>query len=630
MSKKHFMKLFSVLLCASTLLGSCNSTIQQAADNNASSGGSGAVTPTPVEAKLSNYLSLEYEKGWDDIEDASDNLLNKDYGELIDHSGCLYVFEKWDKDFENNVTETYTVYNAKLDKVVLEKTNTYPDSNYGDYVHEDKCKEDINGRCYCDYLYEKREPVEIHVSVNMEWINNYRYVSYVLVQTDTYTQISEDVIKEESLADGYQRSCKWEVFDSHGQLVTDSLLPIDEPDCGYNDETGLATVLVGDTVALVDVEEDKMVASWGAAETKYSDYDYENDKYYYYLHSYYGYGRVEVYDKAGKLVASYETSMDYYGYDAFVLQSGDVLIQTSVIVEDYFDVETYILDVETNKLNAVEWDYVVNEFMTVKDLDDNTSFTENVVNAAVASKLLGEGETGEEEWVFFDNDLNVQFVFSKLIPGQSSNPEISLLSTGDYLVYLDTPVGDADRAIVTQDGKVRCYVPYNADIVEDRIVVMSAERLSVFNFDLEFIAEFDIEDEYNEYSSQKQFHYQGRLGDRYVFIKSTRNWDYEQEWWEEEWTYEIYMIDISSNYTIYGSEDLISLTESYAIVYDEDEGNNGKYKLYNADWNCLLVTENEMSISEYDGNYVVTTSLEGEDLVYVFASNTYEDKGGNE
>ena len=267
MSKKHFMKLFSVLLCASTLLGSCNSTIQQAADNNASSGGSGAVTPTPVEAKLSNYLSLEYEKGWDDIEDASDNLLNKDYGELIDYSGCLYVFEKWDKDFENNVTETYTVYNAKLDKVVLEKTNTYPDSNYGDYVHEDKCKEDINGRCYCDYLYEKREPVEIDVSVNMEWINNYRYVSYVLVQTDTYTQISEDVIKEERLADGYQRSCKWEVFDSHGQLVTDSLLPIYEPDCDYNDETGLATVLVGDTVGRRRRRQDGCFVGRGGNET---------------------------------------------------------------------------------------------------------------------------------------------------------------------------------------------------------------------------------------------------------------------------------------------------------------------------------------------------------------------------
>ena len=331
--------------------------------------------------------------------------------------------------------------------------------------------------------------------------------------------------------------------------------------------------------------------------------------------------------------------MDYYGYDAFVLQSGDVLIQTWTLSEDDsydmvtplggIDVNTYILDVETNKLNAVEWDYVVNEFMTVKDLDDNTSFTENVVNAAVASKLLGDGETGEDELVFFDNALNVQFVFSKLIPEQSSNPEISLLSTGDYLVDLDTPIEDADRAIVTQDGAVRCYVPVGADIVEDRIVIMSDEKLRVFNFDLDFISEFDIENEYTESSWQENFEYKGRLGNRYVFIRSSRSWDYEEDWWAD-WNYEIYMIDISSSYTSYNSYQLVSLNESYAIVYDEDEGNNGKYKLYNADWNCVLVTENAMDVSEYDGNYVVTTSLEGEDLVYVYASNTYEDKGGNE
>ncbi len=640
MSRKNFMKLFSVLLCASTLFSGCNSSIDPVADNNSVSDSTSEVVtpvPAPVEGKLSNYLTMEYEQGWNDIAGNNDALLTKVYGELISRVDYLYAFKKSEKDFENNVTETYTVYNARLNKVVLEKKNTYPDSNYGEYVHDEKCK-DFVYNCDCQYLYEKRIPTEVYVYLEIIYIGDHA-VHGIMVRTDTNTQIAEDVIYEERLPDGYQESSKWEIFDSYGQAVMDSVLPIERSQYSYNGNTGLAKVVVGDTVALVNLEEDKVVETWSTTTAKHSDYDYANDKYYYYLQAEYGFGAVEVYDKESNLVVRYEHMMDTAsGYEAYVLQNGNVLIQTveANINDEQVDVHTSILDVETGKLTEVEFDYKLKDFLYTNNLADNMSLTQNAVNVALAGEILEDGEFGEYKMVFFDNSLNIQFVYDKLIPEQGYT-EVSILKTGDYLVKLDTPITDADRAIVTKEGKVRCYVPVGAKIIENRIVIAGNGdennfRVSFFNFDLEYIGEFDLRNEDDEYN-KVLYTYEGRIGTKYIFTKTSRSWNNDELFWNEE-VKELCICDVVSGHTSYAPFEVVSIddNQSYAIVYDENEGVYGKYKLYDADWNCILVTENIMDVNEYDGNYIVTTWLEDNQLVYAFTSNNvaFDDKGGNE
>lgn len=586
MKRKNLIKLFSVALCVSTLFAGCKG----GEESSSSSVNFGAADP--IEAIRSNFLSFQYVQEWKEY--CNTSILTETYGTFVDSYKEVYVFKKLDKDFLNNVTETFTVYNANKGEVVLTLENKYADANYGE---EDK------------FENEKHAPTEMVVSAR-----NVSGIPYVAVETYTYTRLDDELIEKEELEESYDEKYKVEYYDVAGTKLTESNLPTEVKSRGAT--ANKQKVLFGRTVVMLDKETHEKISSWDAEkDSVHSLFTYENDWYGYYIPMMGTSGSaIEVYDKKDKLVLRYDLE-DEGVTSAYPLQSGNMILQklkqTTAASYDFemeglrFDMQTLILDVKTGTTQEIEFDYylamgVYTSETLAAETDGEMTFTENVVNFGGGFKVENAPlNDSNMAGVFFDNVGNVQYVTEKMYPEHSGFEAEKLAYSGYYLIEIDSPV--ADEAIVNEYGELICYVPRGASVVGNYILKNNA----LYDFSLNCDYEFTFMDE------EIGWTYRGMVGNKLLF---TREYTYEDQ---TTYYYDSCTVDVS-DYSLYtnhlGNGRFVEIdSNGNYVVFENSEG---EYELYNAHLQQVLTTKNAMEIQCFEKTLIVETTLNGKEERY--------------
>lgn len=627
MKRKSLLTVLSALLCASTLLVGCGD------DAGTSSGANKPSSMTEASGftgtKISDFIEEKYEAEAVKLSTDTPTLLNEEYGNVIDRDDDILVFKKTDRDFLNNVTETYRVYNADKGKVIVELTNTYED---GDYTGKD------------EFGNPKKKPSEMDVELQVKSLaideSGYQ-IPYIEVVTTKYTEIDEEIIEKEELETSYTVSKVTEYYDIAGTKIASTPLSLGvkvlASNVSYSEgELSQAKLLFGDTVAVFDLITEEVLSTYGANESKPDMFDYETEQYGYYfnntLTSMRGGGSatgnaVEVYDKAsGELVYSYVANFMEMTM-ANALQSGAVVLQTVDFVEfmemmegtsKTVDVTTKLIDVAAGTTTEVECDYFIDMVATADAYErlgseiEGITITENFKNFAIAYDLnkAAEGAGMEDDAMqilFLDNALNVEFAVEPVLPLAEDTNTLKKLATGDYLVELkDGALDGASAAIIKEDGTLRTYVPVGAEVVGEWIVTNTA----IYDLDGNLIEKYQFNARYNG----DEWSYKGHMGETLVFereyettyngepvehtevcfVEERVNYGYDED--EED--------DAKFEYTYYSECTVEEVGDSYVVLYSQS---SEEYRLFNVDGNVILETNNPMDVYEADGVYTIVT-----------------------
>ena len=625
-----WLRLLSVLLLAVMLFVGCTPQ----ADDGTGAGETTAATTEevlvndekkhePVEAKLENFFQLSKENEWKVLSTVTRlGEQTKNLGKQVVSGGAdgnLLILREADVDHMNVVTEVFTVYNVELKKTVLTVQNQYKHGYYSTFDWEN--------------LYVTDEKVtypESEMSVSVRTLNSYINEVYVIcVAKATVTPIDEEIRKENEDACIYDIKVSYDYYDVAGKLIASTAQTEWEPVSG-NWESKNTSYRIGDTFVTFDANtgESVYVSNYDTGRYR-AAYDAENEKYGYFL----GQGMygaldsplpfVEVFSKASGNCIRRHYVKDAMNANAFVLEDGDVLIEkVSVFDEDETNekpdfnllgfsvkVDHYILDVETGTEQALELDFVIFDLIPsnssrFEELED-WGPTEHAVNVATVGKYDNNTVTEEGKVIVLDNDGTVMFTFEQLTPEHSIEIDpldlgVFLLDNGEYLVDLQGVV--AHRAIVTKDGKVRSYLPLGAEVVGELVVMEDG----IYDYDLNRLYTFENEGYTFEYviggriiaSSPYKDEEAGDSIAYYVMNRTDAGFDPQRVLVDCE-----LLADQSS--------------EDYVMAYNFK---TQKYVLYNAELRHLLTTTHPMEVYEFDGNYLVHTTLtvEGKkiDLIY--------------
>ncbi len=517
MKKTLFAKLLVMLLLVSMVLVGCGKQ---------DGGSRPKKTPenvVPVAGKLSDFMKLEYQAPveFDRVERITA------YGELVaSESGALLFYEK-EKDYLNNVTETYTLYSVANKEVVLTLTNTYADANYGeisddllDYVGE-------NG-FYGDNFY-KRPETELNVEIVY---SDDGFIVYLKAERTTNERIPTEEIIENGYCAAYHSTSVNTYYDLAGTEITESALDFDPYAIGADMYGMLSKAVFLNTVVVFDPTTWTVIESYDARETsKLHVFDYEDEYYGYELpFSMMGFsgassdsaplgmggGAVRVYDKkSGEVVISYACDPEALTTVASVLNNGDILLQSLTIVETggeydlsmeglFVNVDSKLIDIDTGAVKSVTVDYFFQEVISrsyypkrMAMLGDQVDgampgITDNVFNMGVGLPLGGSSLTSEDEMVvvFMDSALNVQKALKQNETSYypSTIPDVeAVLPNGDLLLVAGNPDG-AEYVVVSPEGELRYYLPGGAFVAGDYIITASA----IYDLDMKKIADHGI------------------------------------------------------------------------------------------------------------------------------------------
>lgn len=637
MKKNKWLTLLSLLLGASTVLSACGG---DDSSSSSSSSDSSIDTEPVVEAVFSNFINAEYKAGWRDM---SSNVatLNDEYGTCVGKYQGLYLFAKEDVSFLNEIVQTWTLYNVKTNSVVWTKEHKY---EAGDYDGQDK------------YGNEKHAPVE--VSVSLQQLNSPSpFCAYVKVNTTTYERYSDETLEQMkevigSVPTSYKEKQTTEYYSADGKLIASTKLTnVDSPNYYSDLGNGNVQAQFGKTMAEFD-KDGNLISTWNRETDVKRVYFAETEKYGYTYTLRGGVIVLEVFNKAENvMVYSEAVKGDIFGMmktPINLLENGHMFIQDKAVTEnvayDYladgvkYNLTTTRIDVETGKETEVEFNYVITEMVDKEawaEEHEELTFTENVYNVAWAQKVE-DGALTKNVLLFFDNELNVQYEWAPLIPEQVDLTNIDVLYSGDLLIWLNSPLMDrtgrtVDRAIVTEDGDLVCYVPQNALVMMDYIIPYNANDetgYDVYNFSGEQVDRVQLGSlAYAE--NDWKITEQGRVGDQYIFA-AERISPYTQE--EET---EQLVIKKGSNY--YGDEitqntnhlgRVVTITANYMVTEKE-----GQYFLYDGNLEHILTTNDPIvegsNIVEYDDCFVVEALYKGETVVYVIGLEANNNSDSN-
>ena len=501
--------------------------------------------PVTAEAKFSNFIKIE---GNEENPLRKVTLMTETHGEVIATYENSVLFYKESKDKLNNLTQTYQLYSISEGKTLLTVTNAYPDE-YG-WVN--------------DFGHVTRPEKEIG-EVSFMTTNG---VHYLAVEWITRTPISNRIIEDEHLEDSYIEDYYYDFYDIYGTFIATS--GVAQKGTKVKEKNDYTLLSFGKTVAIFD-EDDKLVDAYnGDTATAPTLYDHTNDTYNYILGLPNGATdnsfatkrtSIKVYDKEGNLVLDYAHG-DHATYSvANVLESGDILIQQLLLArgteydfemgDTRFNVETFIIDVETGKTTALEsFRYMIKDSIAfAEDFDKaangSLAATENVRNIAVAQDL----ETKKERTIFFDNLGNVNFAFDGILCYEAKETAIDKIKVLDktHILLSLYDAADAKYAIIDNNGKLITYVPDGAYILEDYIVTDKA----VYNFSMEKIR--DLNSQIGSYD-EGSLTLKACFGNVMLFT-ATRTVQYSDQ--EPEITTYTILYNISSNYVNSSSDTTI-------------------------------------------------------------------------
>ena len=595
------IKLLSVLLLIATMLTGCGTAVEVETTGSAETAAPEATKEIlenkeepheSVAPELENFFKPTEDKGWVELDNAT-----RLEGALVSRStdGKVAVFRNADVDTMGNVTEIFTVYNAALAKTVLTLTNSYKLGNYDEFDW--------------DNLEIKNDAVKYPSSaMKVVVYDAFGAVDVIKVSKAKVTEIAEDVREKNDDACVYDLAVTYDFYDVTGKHI------VNTTDSDVERAPYGGFVIGNVSVVFADETDEAVRISNYDTEKTYNNYNYENEKYGYYLTEEY----IEVYSKnSGNCILRYDTLLGHVTSSVacpdrmFVLEDGDILIQ-NVLPAKYKDVPTevdthgerynvdhYILDVETGLLHPIALDFIITELYAADDAAEYVTgfaLTEHVVNLA-SIRYIENKELSAPVVAVLDNDMSVMFNTGIIIPEHDDYPGsafsdfgIEMLANGDYLVTLHDVV--AEKAIVTKDGKIRAYLPDDA-VVTDKYVATSR---GIYDYDMNM--KYSFEDEGYKFVTV--------FGDKFLVYDEYDAWD---DVGNPITNYEYHLIaedenmDLVSWSYMYDIVTVADGAESYMVTVTSDR----KYHLYNTDYQCVLTTANKMTVHEIDGKYIVYT-----------------------
>ena len=604
---KQMSKLLSILLLMAILLVGCNKQEDEPpADENTEN----TETNEPaeeiiindekphesVEPKLEKFL-VPVQAGETELNSAK---RYEGVGVSQSLDGKLVVLRKADVDTKAMVTETFTVYNAALNKAVLTITNTYTDGSYTEFDWD-----------RVGYGEDVTLPESI-MAVTVEDLHS--NVSVIKVATAKAVEIDEEIRKENETACKYEIALTYEYYDNAGTLLAKTLN--DEASIIRDDSSIANAFIFGTTHVLFDDEDGQAIRIVNnETETIMAGYDVETEKYGYFFEvtkDDFSCEFIEVYSKtSGKCLLRYNLvdSLKYGAWNtATVLNDGDIFIQSirqlpeetniepDLAISNFkLKVDQIILDVETGEEIPLDLGYIVAEITAGNQVDEEEfkgfRFTEHVVNLAMIYKLENK-QLLNPAIVVLDNDMSTMYEMGILVPEHDitdSEFGLELLASGDYLISVGSDV--SVRAIVSKDGALRAYLPDDAKVLDQYVVTSTG----IFDYDMNVLHVFEQENCELVFTS----------GDKIV-ISATDEYDATKTvYYEARWEGDKFLL-----WNVFAESAVVEVGDEYLIVQGE------KYTLYNAKLERVLVTENWMTVLEADGNYLVYTEHEGETLVY--------------
>lgn len=646
MKNRYLLMLLSVLLCIAMLFTACAKASDEDEETTTepeetTTEPEETLPPVEVEPEITGKVDpvLENFFKFEVVDTTVLETVERFDGEFVARYEDIVIMKESSINEKNKVTEIFTVYNVNAEEPVLTVKNKFDNGDFKPFDWNDLYINDAkftsNGANPAGFKYPE--------SVMKVSIIPLPEAAIIEVATAKVKALEVDLEKNPN-GNYFEIKTEYAYYDLFGTLINKTAEQAGNLSQYRNlsgDETTYR-VTIGDVTAYLDTETGKLVKSIATDNSiKYAGYDVQTAKYGFYMDQYaqgpFGTDRqyFEAYNKqTGELVTRYYLAQADQA-SAFVLRNGNVLLQyANMLPEDSthdYDLElmgmratidTYVLNIETGALTEIEANYMVesvlpnNQWLDTENFFDKNGLklTENVVNFA---KIYSFGETKTldptryAQLAVLNNDGSLMFAMENIIPEHDidfhNDLGVRTLKTGDLLVDL-VYAAPASRAIVKQDGTVRCYLNDDETVVGQYIVT----EKGIYDFDKNLVQLFGGWDGYELFAI---------CGDRIICDVETK---YLDEHNVEQTRYSYFVVDATASTIAFNpmtlEEDtqlmVVDAKEEYIIVRDL---NGGRYTMYNAKMEHLLTTYDMMSVYEITTGYVVSTVVEGVLLYYTVA-----------
>lgn len=644
MKLSNIIKLLSVLLCIFALFVACDNTEETTTvattEQETTSIETEEETRGEILPVLDNFFTFTDVDSWIELGEAT-----RIDGTCVSNTANneIIILRSAEVDVMNVVTETFTVYNTNLGKVILTFQNSYDYDEYSAFDWDD--------------IYVTDESIkypESVMKVEVLTLSGYYFGTETFVIKVTQADVkatAEDVFENNEGANYYTINVSCDFYDVAGTKITSTNYDV-TPSINYtSSEASYVSLAIGKSTAYLSTETMELIKTINADnQSTIAGYDAETEKYGYFFGTHPvalggSVNFVEVYDKAtGKcIVARHFNPVD--GFNASVLENGNVLIQTinfynttnselsceiEMLGTDMY-LNSYILNVKNDTLTEFECNYIVGELLQPANYAEELASlgiacTDNVDNLAIAY-VVSEGKADMYQIIVIDNKGKVLFALDKIIPEQdvslSNGFGFQIIDGGNYLVDLHDIV--TPRAIVSADGVIRCYLT-NDDYVVGKYIV---NEYGIFDFDKTLLYSFE-ENELtfttvigNEIIVSGVVEVYDQVDDEEEETNAsedetgteTDDGNAEEELTPIE-TYNQYLSISTENNSEFNAESFLEITKAEFIASISTENylifknsENGKYSLYNANLEHVLTTENIMNVYRCDDNYIVSTYL---------------------
>jgi len=496
-------------------------------------------------------------------------------GEIVqvDDENNLAVIVRKDLDNMSNVVKTVEVYDLLTGEVIRTDSVTYP---YGGYPN------DI---------------VELDVSIIYPVIKVQKTSRTV---TDNGVDIDDrgDDTYETSYSVSYYLACK------DGELLHST----DSTECDtYEYDNGLVCVEMGDRLVWID----KNLNQIRQVEKIFADYNYSvypwmfDSEYKGYLYSYDD-SSLMIFNHAGMACGTYRAGEDSR-ISCFVLDNGDVLIQefTSVgiyescdfvIMGTRYTMKSMIMDVVDGSVTEVELDFIVNDLESEygqESHEPRIKLANGRDNLAVVYKVADGYVSQYASVCVLDNDCNVVYTVKNDTDGVTFEYGMTYIGNGKYIAGMNSD-GYYWEAIFDLDGNFISAVSFASNITDKYIVSDKA----IYNYKMELV--YDME------------------ANGYIYEGIACNKIYLSKINFESGAEELYVFTYGAKQPellVDGIQEELEYADEYVyVVYNVEDD---VYVVYNHADEELLVSHERVMEFECDGVYLISTTFNGEPVVYV-------------
>ena len=583
MKQGKLLILLAALLCLTMLITACadagvpddsESTSDTSLDNTSESGDSEETTeeeetlPEAVKHEVHDWFVLMDKDSPENLSDIS-RIEGEVIKEDLDHN--LVVIRDRDLDSYNNVITKLTVYNVLTNETLVEAEATSP--------------------LYCQV---EEDEVKLDVIINYPVIRvmkSYYVDNKAVVDADFY------------LAKAGENNCIHSIEQADADLVP-SIFVLEEL---YN---GLVKATLGDQTVWIDggmniIRTVPSITENGYAANFHGEYMgclYTLD-----------FDCVRVYNRQGLCSAEYLLKDVVNSYlNSFILDNGNVLIYEYTYAKDHeacdfaidgerVIVTSYVLDFDEGTLTEVDLDFVVTELNTAYNTADNDDFGMKLAigldNQAYIYRFANGNINSYPEYVVLNNDLKVEYTMKNTTLGVDM-ATLSVIDNYHYSAYVDAGVGagyyvfDLDGNVVAYD--VDGYLSGGYQMIGDGYFYNGAGEL-VYD------------------ANSEGYSVLGTI--EHMVFMTKRN--------TVTGNFEVFRRDLRTKKTVQLTDGidtlLMYLGDGFYIVMD---GNTFVYTVYNTDGTALLVSAEACEVSIYDDIYLIQTTFDGEDVLYVVKEAT--------